>query len=39
MPLKRVYQEAVNSPDVPESVSLPGYIRDFVDKQIEKVGV
>ena len=39
VPLKRVYQEAVGSPDVPNQVSLPGYIKEFVEKQAEKAGV
>lgn len=32
VPLKRVYQEPIGSPDVPEGVERPGYLDDFMDR-------
>ncbi len=37
IPLKRIYQEPVSNPGVPEGVILPEYIRSFVEKPSAKV--
>lgn len=39
VPLKRIYQAPISSPDIPESVAMPKYLEDFVEKASAEVSI